>query len=326
SQLIFGKPGTDQPFVSIVIPTFNRPQLLKLALESAINQLGSVSYEIIVVDNMPDDDDATYTLMQSFQGVPNLRYYKNAHNIGMCNNWNRCIELAQGRWVTFLHDDDLLKGHFVQTIYEVCQKVDQLSLLFIKSDYLYKPSVDVSWQAKFTAILSRFISKAFPRIKCLKLSDFIVTTPFTPSGITMNRQVALEMGGFDDILMPEDFRLFIKWCMHRGGVYFLNESLAVYRWGDNISLKPDVLLGIIRDEYFLRSDISKLTGLPWAFQLCNRRATEKRLSLLAEKNMPHASDELDKLRTSRAMKVAYFILWPYFYVRRIIFQGNIKIV
>lgn len=39
------------PKITIAIPTYKRPELLKEALDSAINQIGYTEYEIIVVDN-----------------------------------------------------------------------------------------------------------------------------------------------------------------------------------------------------------------------------------------------------------------------------------
>ena len=55
SHLIFGECGNNNDiFISIVIPTYKRPELLEYAIESAIRQeCVEFKYEIIVVDNEP---------------------------------------------------------------------------------------------------------------------------------------------------------------------------------------------------------------------------------------------------------------------------------
>ena len=52
------------PQYTIAIPTFNRVDLLKLAIDSAVNQDDFSDYEILVVDNNPERDDATELLMR----------------------------------------------------------------------------------------------------------------------------------------------------------------------------------------------------------------------------------------------------------------------
>ena len=53
-----------------------------------------------------------------FVNTGKLRYYKNVQNIGLFGNWNRCFQLACGKWVVLLHDDDLIFDDFLlKTVY-----------------------------------------------------------------------------------------------------------------------------------------------------------------------------------------------------------------
>lgn len=91
--------------------------MLEEALLSAINQNSvNFDYEIIVVDNEPYKNGGTETsnLMEKYKDIPNFIYYRNEENLGMFGNWNRCIELARGEWVTLLHDDDLLIPNYLK--------------------------------------------------------------------------------------------------------------------------------------------------------------------------------------------------------------------
>jgi glycosyltransferase involved in cell wall biosynthesis len=101
------------PEVTIAIPTFKRHDLLKIALESALNQTGVDNFEVIVVDNDPTRGCETELLMMDYIGNK-VSYFKNEENIGMVGNWNRCISLARSKYITILNDDDWLEHEYLQ--------------------------------------------------------------------------------------------------------------------------------------------------------------------------------------------------------------------
>lgn len=89
--------------VSVVIPTYNRADLLKLSVESALCQAGLL-VEVIVVDDGSTDDTAT--VLAEF-GVK-IRVERQP-NSGACVARNHGFSLARGRWVKFLDSDDFLE-------------------------------------------------------------------------------------------------------------------------------------------------------------------------------------------------------------------------
>ena len=107
------------PLITIAIPTYKRPKYLLKALESAVKQEKSdVIYDIIVVNNDPESDMSS--LKQYFKNSPvNISFYTNEKNLGMVGNVNRCVELATGEYISFLHDDDLLMPDYMKTISKI---------------------------------------------------------------------------------------------------------------------------------------------------------------------------------------------------------------
>lgn len=89
--------------VSVVIPTRNRADLLRKALDSALSQ----SYppmEVIIIDDASEDSHA-------YAGVdalldPRVRYVRNERPLGPSGARNAGIYLASGELVAFLDDDD----------------------------------------------------------------------------------------------------------------------------------------------------------------------------------------------------------------------------
>lgn len=94
---------TNQPFFSVIIPTYNRGGLLKNTLQSVLTQSYS-SFEIIVVDD-GGKDNSKEIIDQT--GDHRIRYYwKENGERGAARNygWQR----AKGEYISFLDSDDLL--------------------------------------------------------------------------------------------------------------------------------------------------------------------------------------------------------------------------
>jgi glycosyltransferase involved in cell wall biosynthesis len=91
------------PWVSVVIPTYNRAQQIARAIDSVIAQAG-VDCEIIVVDD--GSRDATGDVIRSYGD--RVRYVRQ-DNAGPSAARNRGWRMAQHDWIAFLDSDDLWK-------------------------------------------------------------------------------------------------------------------------------------------------------------------------------------------------------------------------
>ena len=92
----------NNPLVSIVIPTCDRPTLLRRAIRSALRQ----SYreiEVLVIDD--GNTDAGQEVAAEFHDT-RLRSYRNRNRKGACGSRNTGIELAGGQFYAGLDDDD----------------------------------------------------------------------------------------------------------------------------------------------------------------------------------------------------------------------------
>jgi glycosyltransferase involved in cell wall biosynthesis len=113
----------EEPLVTIAIPTFQRSDLLIEAVKSALRQDWPRQFEIVVVDNDPSSVNAQ-TLIDRLPELrqKNFRYFVNEHNIGAFPNWNRCLRVARGEWVTLLNDDDLLDPNCLSTLFSAIDR------------------------------------------------------------------------------------------------------------------------------------------------------------------------------------------------------------
>ena len=93
---------SDKPLVSAVIPTRGRPELVKRAVRSALNQTYS-SLEVVVVVDGPDGSTCRELATISDS---RLRVIELPERVGGSDARNRGVASAQGEWIALLDDDD----------------------------------------------------------------------------------------------------------------------------------------------------------------------------------------------------------------------------
>ena len=91
-----------QPLVSVIIPTYNRADLLPRAVHSVLLQTYS-NLEIIIVDDCSTDN--TQEIVEAFADK-RIRYICNKKNSWPCVSRNRGLDFATGEYINFLDDDD----------------------------------------------------------------------------------------------------------------------------------------------------------------------------------------------------------------------------
>jgi len=121
-----------EPQVSIVIPTFNRADLLRIALQSAINQTYD-NVQIIVLDNASSDDTAD--VVASFANQQTT-YLRQDVNIGLYRNWCQALHHVRSPYFSILQDDDLLKPDFVANTINQLKRHKGCALAFSPVDFI----------------------------------------------------------------------------------------------------------------------------------------------------------------------------------------------
>ena len=111
---------------SVVIPTHDRLDLLRDAVETVLKQDYS-KWELVIFDNASTDDIAGYVNNISDQRI---RYQRSNDFLPVTDSWNRAVNLANGDYVTVLGDDDgLTPGYF--------SKLSRIIVGFGSPDVLY---------------------------------------------------------------------------------------------------------------------------------------------------------------------------------------------
>lgn len=243
SNLIMEQRTSVKPNVSIMIPTFRRPKLIREAIDSVVRQKTSISFEVVIVDN---DSEGTYEnelidIVQSYSNI-NIKYYKNEKNIGMFGNWNRCIELASSSLISILNDDDILNDYWLDTAYE---NIDHESFSGSLS-YRFSDLIEVETLRK--------ICPSNIKVKTVTSEDIFYGMWTNGSlGVLFYRDIALSIGGFDENLYPmSDWHFFFKYSQVKP-LKLIKSSFVYNRWQNNESMKLDVVIAQIRTNFDFRN-------------------------------------------------------------------------
>lgn len=247
------------PLVTIAIPTYKRKKLLLAAVESALTQtnIRGIDYEVIVVDNEAGgEENETEQALTKY--LNKVRYYKNPKNLGMIGNWNQCLKLARGKWVAFLHDDDMLDNNYTDAM---CYYVDKYKEA--KCIIPNRREVDETGELLHNSKRNRRNQKIPIKLnmhKAWKVKDIdnkVMNFNFygPPScGVCIDRECALRAGGFNeaDGIIAADWEFFIRFSRIYN-IYKLNEVLGSYRWAVNTTLQiqNSVQKELIEKTYFI---------------------------------------------------------------------------
>ena len=126
--------GINKPLLSICIPTWNRSHFLKkslLSLKKQIVEIESDKVEVVVSDNFSSDDTINVVSEIRDGGLP-ITYNRNPENIGAARNFVRCIELARGKYILLLGDDDILREGSLKLIIDHLDN-NEYGMVFIHS-------------------------------------------------------------------------------------------------------------------------------------------------------------------------------------------------
>jgi len=109
--------------ISVVLCTYNRADVLRLQLESPVDQTteGAFTYEIVVVDDASTDN--TREVVEEFQANPTVTVrYAEAGGLGVAHARNRAAEEATGEWVAFTDDDQVNEHDWLLHLYDMARK------------------------------------------------------------------------------------------------------------------------------------------------------------------------------------------------------------
>ena len=221
------------PLLSICIPTYNRAQYLKEALESILNQIHNDNkdkVEICVSDNASNDYTEILVKKYKKRSPVSIVYHKNLKNMGADYNYLKAVEIAKGKYCWLLGSDDVIEKDGINKILFEIQNNSHIDIFTFRrfvytKDMRYKSLHEVS-PPKLYSLGKDYIFR--DKIECLKYTAGIWGYIST---IVVNREKWLSVKGYEKWVGSAYVHLYIIYYLIKNNslVKFVNEPLVGWR-------------------------------------------------------------------------------------------------
>jgi glycosyltransferase involved in cell wall biosynthesis len=172
------------PAVSVILPTYNRSELLVNAIDSVIRQTIS-NWELVIVDDGSSDD--SFEKVRSCQeDYENIRYIRHS-NRKLPLSLNTGLLCSSGKYITFLGSDDTYKPEHLQLRLDVMESNPDIDMIHGGLEIIGNP----------------YVKDRDDLSKEIHLSECAVGGTFFGY-----REVFLRLKGFNDLRYSEDSEFF----------------------------------------------------------------------------------------------------------------------
>ena len=201
---------------SVVITTYNRLELLKRAIHSALGQ--SIPCEVIVVDNASTDGTQDYVNALGDSVV----YVRNATNTNHAGAVNAGVKAAQGDWVKLIDDDDYIAPNCLEVMSQAIELRSQAVICSCQAAQVDTAGTELSRTPKTGPGEIFYIPQSD-----IHYGMLLEVVPFgTPIQVAVRRDAFLASGGWDlSMTSCDDIDSWIRVAEH-GDALFINQCLA----------------------------------------------------------------------------------------------------
>ena len=209
-----------QPWLSVLIPTYNGEAYLASALDSILIQ-GDNDIECIVVDD--GSTDSTLSIIESYQEKLPLKLIQRERQGNWVTNTNYALSIASAEYVCFLHQDDLWLENRLSKMKRVIEEYPEVNLFLHSSLFINSQENPLGlWQCplpKYPQVVNSSLA-----IERLLIQNFIaIAAPI------FKRDLALQVDGLDETLWyTADWDFWLK-IAASGQTLYYPQPLTAFR-------------------------------------------------------------------------------------------------
>lgn len=243
----------DKPLISVCLPCYNGGKYISQCIESILPQSYS-NLEIVIIDDCSTDN--TCDIIDQYKDE-RIRVIENNKNIGLVNNWNKCVHLSRGDWVKFVFQDDIIEKNCIAKLFKVAS--EGFDLVACNRNFIFDSSVSQEIKNNYLSN-KKIIESIFNKSNILIGDDFcnaILRYPYCnllgePTVTLINKRLFSKYGFFNANLIQDcDSEFWVRVGIH-AGVAFIPEELASFRVHSNSATARNSNL------YSFRKNLDKL--------------------------------------------------------------------
>ena len=159
--------------ISVIIPVYNVEDYLHVCLNSVLKQTYQ-NFEIICIDDA-STDSSTEILEYFTQKDSRIKILKNDSNKGPGYSRNKGLEVAQGKYISFLDADDWFSPDAFEILIHKCEQ-ENLDVLIFKNIVYYEESQDFGFEKYYDMeFMNKFENKIFNHWDVDKTKLFVMS-------------------------------------------------------------------------------------------------------------------------------------------------------
>lgn len=227
--------------VSVVIPAYNAESFVIDALES-IERQSLLPKEVIIIND--GSTDKTFDVVQAWiatkdHGCPIHLFSQNNQGLPATRNFG--IKQAVGKWIALLDADDIWETCHLSELFRALNLESSAIAAYGAGRLLVGTTVTDTLYDEFWDNPSKKIGKKIDSSSCLLIEGDIFPRLIhgnfiKPSSLIFSKEVATDIGLFDEALRTAEDREFLVRLIFKGNFVYTPMAITQYRWhDDNIS-------------------------------------------------------------------------------------------
>ncbi len=229
---------TSLPLVSICIPTYNAEANAEAFMAETIDSALAQTYgllEIVISDDGSSDRtvEIAKQLLESKLDGKGITWQLCTHDrLGIAANWNYCISLAQGKYIKFLFQDDMIAPDCVAKMVALAEQDAEIGLVFARRNIIN--SDDTQLDPLYVDITKGWTNLSDIQAGRSLLADpKLLNAPLNkigePTAVLISKAVFDKVGWFDPNLQQVlDLDMWLR-IMAQYKIGYIDEALAGFR-------------------------------------------------------------------------------------------------
>ena len=222
----------NNPLISVIVPIYNADHTLNECVDSILTQ-SVKDFELILIDD--GSKDYSPELCDQYAQKDSRVIVIHQKNGGVSSARNAGLDIAKGKWITFIDSDDSIKNGYFENINKANEDILICGFKKKKGQHLFKGFNPKDYNFDYLTELLK-----------VHISNSIVRSPW---GKFYQQKLIGDMRFLTDMKIGEDSQFVFRYLAKCSSFYLLNNSVYIFKVDD----KPDDIKYAISVDYAEKS-------------------------------------------------------------------------
>lgn len=212
--------GDNKDLISIIIPTYKRPEMLERAIKSVFSQTYDRIEILVIDDNEPGSlwRKKTNKIMKKYKKNKNILYIKHKQNKGGATARNTGIKNSNGNYIAFLDDDDVWLPNKLEL------QIDRFH------DSKYKDELGIVYCGiKYIDENNNIIvnNKEIRKLQGDVVKEHLIKGEITTSTVLIQREAIEKVNGFRELYSEQEYDLILRILLEGYKIDYVDKKLLI---------------------------------------------------------------------------------------------------